>query len=189
MGNKIEIGGTGCYEGYEGKLSLADKVRKKYKEVKSSFPKGITLKIHKNSYLYLRWINPATGSDSSKKCNVPFDESGVWQAREKAWKVKEALGKFQTASEFDEWCKREIEGVNEIVNDLKTYREIFEEIETEYFNGYNKFTKRSRSREISSDRESFEDYYGDVFSRFKDWNKHPEWKDLKNRIILLETRH
>ncbi|ERT05160.1 putative 1-deoxy-D-xylulose-5-phosphate synthase [Lyngbya aestuarii BL J] len=183
MGNKIEIGGTGCYEGYEGQLSLADKVRKTYKEIKGSFPKGISLKIHKNSYLYLRWINPVTGSDSSKKCNVPFDESGVYQARDKAWKVKEALDKFETASEFDEWCKREIEGINEIVNDLKTYREIFEEIETEYFNGYNKFTKRPRSREISNDVDSFEDYYLHVFKKFENWDKYPEWSEIKSVLF------
>lgn len=179
MGNKNQIGGNGCYEGYEGQLKLADKVRAKYKEIKSTFPKGVSLKIHQNKYIYLRWKNPVNGSDGSRGCNVSFDEPGVYQARDKAWKVKEALGKFETISEFDEWYKREIEEVNEIKNDLKTYREIFQEIEDEYFSGYNKFTKRPRSKDISSDQQSFKDYYLHVFNRFENWDNHPEWEDIK----------
>ena len=182
-GNNDIIGGSGIYTGYEAVIESADKVKAKCKELKGSMPKGISFKVQSNKYLYLQWDSPVTGGRTTKKANVPFNEMGVYQARDKAWKIKDALDKISTVSEFDDWYKREIEGVNEIENDLKTYREIFQEIENEYFSGYNKFTKRPRSRDISSDKESFNDYYQAVFDRFLNQDNTPNWNEIKSVLF------
>jgi hypothetical protein len=182
-GNTGTVGGSSSYAGYELVLENANKVKAKCKEIKATLPKGISFKIQNNKYLYLQWNSPLTGGRTSRNCNVPFDESGVYQARDKAWKIKDALSKFENVSDFEEWYKKEIESVKELVNDFKTYREIFQEIEDEYFNGYNKFTKRPRSRDISSDKESFEDYYKDVFDKFSNWDKNPSWDEIKSVLF------
>ena len=85
------IGGSGVYTGYETVIETADKVKAKVRELKGSMPKGISFKVQSNKYLYLQWDSPVTGGRTTKKANVPFNEMGVYQARDKAWKIKNVL--------------------------------------------------------------------------------------------------
>jgi hypothetical protein len=182
------VGGSGSYEGYEKKLTLADELRKKGSSLKKTgqMPKGFSFATKDNKYLCLQFVNPFTGSRSTKAVNVSFDESGLYQARDKAWKIKDALTKISSASEFEDWWEREIEGKIEVVNDLKTYREIIQEIEDEYFNGLNIHTKRPRSRDIPNDVATWKGTNLCYFKKLPNWDKHPTWQEFKIALFTYK---
>ncbi len=188
MSNNAKLGGDGTYKGYEGQLELAKAVKAKCTELKKGgqMPKGFSFAIKDNKYLCLQWVNPFTGTRGTKSACVPFDESGVYQARDKAWKIKEALDKLKTVSDFDEWYKQEIEGSNELVNDLKTYREIIQELECEYFSGVNIHTKRSRSRDILNDVRTWKRGSLHYYNKISDWDKYPNWDEMKKIIFTYD---
>jgi integrase len=122
---------------------------------------------------------------------VEFTHQGVCEAVDKAWKVKEALEKFKTASEFWTWYDTDILNKNNIENDLKTYREIFKEIEDRYFAGKHRNTGRKREKDLSkpgasSDWSSFERQYLSVFNKFENLDRYPSWEEL-NRVWHLWT--
>ncbi len=174
------IGGT--YTGYE---SILETYNRKRKET----PKGISLKLQKtknSTYILLQFVFPDTQKRSTKACNVDFTEDGIIEACKKAWKVKDALDRFDNASEFWEWYDKEILGKTEMVNDLVTYREIFEKIERSYWNGRNRNTKRKRSKDIPNDVFGFTRYYGVVFNRFVNWDKYPEWKEIESVLFSFK---
>lgn len=150
-----------------------------FSKKKKECPKGVNLKLQKNKYLLLQFTFPDTQKRSTKSCNTDFTEEGIILAVAKSKKVREALDTIPTASEFWAWYDKEILGVNPIKNDLRTYREIFQEIEDEYFNGVHKNTKRKRSREIASDRVSFYNYKGVIFERFPVRESYPNWTEIK----------
>ena len=103
-------------------------------------PKGVALKLQDKKYLLWQFVFPDSGKRSSKNCGVDFTEEGIILAVAKAKKVKEALGTFNKASDFWTWYESEILEISKIENDLKSYPQIFLEIENEYFNGYHKNT-------------------------------------------------
>ena len=187
MNNDINdiVGGSGSYEGYEKQLTLANALSKKCSEIKDGgqMPKGFSVFVKNNKYLYLQFVNPFTKKRMQPNANVPFDESGVYQARDKAWKIKDALTKISSASEFKEWWEREIEGKIEVINDLKTYREIIQELEDEYFSGLNSQTKRPRSRKISNDARTWKNSSLHYFKELPDWDKYPTWEELKTTLF------
>ncbi|HEY9863559.1 MAG TPA: hypothetical protein V6D21_05205, partial [Candidatus Obscuribacterales bacterium] len=117
-------------------------------------------------------------------CGVQFTIPGIYEALDKAWKVSDALKRFQTSSEFWDWYKSEILKENKIVNDLKTYREIFAEIEDKFFNGKHRNTGRQRTKDVKkpggiSDRNSFRRTYEVYFKKFPNLDKSPTWEDIK----------
>ncbi|MBR8831908.1 MAG: hypothetical protein N5P05_002595 [Chroococcopsis gigantea SAG 12.99] len=162
----------GKYTGYERILELVQSKNK-------SLPKGISLKVEYGKYLRLQFVDPATNKRTSKPTGESLTEEGIILASAKAVKIHEALGKFTKASEFWEWYDKEVLGKNQVKNDLVTYREIFTQIEDKYFKGVNKNTKLKRSREQASDLASFNRAYTDIFNRFTNWDKYPEWTDIE----------
>ncbi|MGD1713426.1 hypothetical protein [Dapis sp. BLCC M172] len=64
----------------------------------------------------------------------------------------------------------------------KTYQEIFQEIEEQYFNGINKNTKRKRSRSNINDQNSFNRTKLIYFNRIPDWNECPTLESLKTSL-------
>ncbi|MDT9186167.1 MAG: recombinase, partial [Limnospira sp. PMC 289.06] len=78
----------------------------------------------------------------------------------------EALGTITSASEFWDWYDATILGKNQIEDNLITYREIFQQLEDEYFAGCNRNTGRPRSRDIVSDLSSYEATKGIYFRLF-----------------------
>jgi hypothetical protein len=190
MNNDINdiVGGSGSYEGYEKQLTLANILSKKCSEIKDGgqMPKGFSVFVKNNKYLYLQFVNPFTKKRVQPNANVPFDESGVYQARDKAWKIKDALTKISSASEFKEWWEREIEGKTEVVNDLKTYCEIIQELEDEYFNGLNSQTKRPRSRDISNDVKTWKQGNLCYFKKLPNWDKYPTWEEFKAALFTYK---
>lgn len=154
-----------------------------YERKRKECPRGVTLKLQDNK-LFLQFINPDTGRRSSKACGVSFTEKGILEAIDKAYKVSEALKRYSTSSEFWEWYSTEILGKNTIVNDLRTYREIFKEIEDNFFKGKHRNTGRQRERDITklggiSDWTSFNRQYGDIFKLFPNWDTYPSWEEIK----------
>ncbi|HEY9864341.1 MAG TPA: hypothetical protein V6D21_09230, partial [Candidatus Obscuribacterales bacterium] len=147
-------------------------------------PKGVALKLERKKYLMLQFVYPCSGKRNSKSCGVQFTIPGIYEALDKAWKVSDALKRFQTSSEFWDWYNSEILKENKIVNDLKTYREIFAEIEDKFFNGKHRNTGRQRERDVTkpggiSDNKSFHQTYSVYLERFTDLDKNPTWEDIK----------
>lgn len=179
-GNHPKVGGKGEYVDDYAKFVDA------YNRHKGDCPRGVRLKLQKGkngSYqLYLQFKHPGTGVRSPKPCGVRCTPAGVIKAVEKAHKVREALDTISKASDFWQWYETEVLEKNEIIDDIRTYRDIFKEIEDEYFSGYNRNTKRPRSREFVSDLSSFDSYYGVVFRLFPNWDIPPSWDSLKTAL-------
>ena len=95
-------------------------------------PKGVSLKLERGKYLQLQFVFPCSGKRNTKACDVQFSIPGIYEALDKAWKVSEALKRLTVASEFWTWYNTEILKENKIENDVKTYREIFQEIEDNF---------------------------------------------------------
>ncbi|MCL1475910.1 hypothetical protein LAY57_35440, partial [Argonema antarcticum A004/B2] len=167
--------GQGLYTSYGDLIQF-------YQRKSKECPKGVRLKLQ-DKVLYFQFEFPGSGKRSSKASGCPFSEEGVIQAISKCWKIREALDNLKTASEFWEWYSDEILKINEIENDLKTDREIFQEIENEYWKGRNKNTKRKRSKDIPNDVATFKGYYKKVFERFQNWDKAPEWEEIKSVLF------
>ncbi|MGB3533332.1 MAG: recombinase [Microcoleaceae cyanobacterium] len=172
MSRKIQVGGNGLYESFGDLMAFYQRKRKEC-------PKGVSLKWQQGTQLKLQFTSPTTGKRTSKTCGTSFTEEGIIEAVAKAHKVREALDSFSKVSEFWQWYGDEILGINTLKNDLKTYREIFKEIEDKYFNGRHRNTKRKRSRAIASDISSFNSHYGVRFKRFSDWDKVPDWDEMR----------
>lgn len=176
MSRNDKIGRKGSYQSFNDLLAFYHRKRKEYF-------RGVTLKWQQSTQLRLQFIHPATGKCTSKTCGVSFTSEGIINAIAKAHKVKEALSKLSKVSQFWQWYDKEILEVNTLKNDLKTYRDIFQEIEDKYFNGKNKYTKRERSKDIPSDVNSFNNYYGNRFKRFSNLDKSPESKEMKQVLF------
>jgi hypothetical protein len=126
------------------------------------------------------------GTRKVKPSGCDFSDVGIYQALDKAWKIRSALDTITGETELWEWYDREIIGKNVLVNDVITYREIFEQIETKYWSSRNKNTKRKRSKDLANDITTFDDYYMVVFKKFPDWDKSPKWDDLQSALFSWE---
>lgn len=178
MSNK-SVGGQGNFSNFDDLLSA-------YKNVSKELPPGVRFKLQSNKYLLLQFKHPGTDKRLPKPCGVDFTFDGIYEAKRKAFKVRHALDTIQSATEFWDWYDREILGINEVINDLTTYREIFEKIEAKYWAGRNKNTKRKRSPEILNDVRGFEDQYGRVFKKFPNWDKQPSWQEIRDVLFSWE---
>ncbi|XDE63305.1 hypothetical protein AB3M80_04115 [Arthrospira platensis BEA 1257B] len=87
-------------------------------------------------------------------------------------------------SEWLDWYKATIldENKTPLENDLITYRQVFKEMEDDYFNGVHKNTKRKRSRDISSDQSSFKRCFLTVFNKVTDWDVYVSWDGIKEAL-------
>ncbi len=180
MSEQIEVGGTGNYDGFEDLLET-------YNSVSKRLPKGIGFKRDKkrdNWYLYFQFT--VDGKRVVKPTGCEFSDVGFVQALDKAIKLRHALDTITGTTELWEWYDKEILGKNDIINDSITYREIFEQIETKYWSGRNKNTKRKRSRENVSDNATYDRQYEYVFKRFSDWDTTPNWQDIKTVLFTWE---
>ncbi len=73
-------------------------------------------------------------------------------------------------------------------NQLKTYREIFQEIEEQYFNGVHKNSKRRRTRNSASDQSSYHDTKVIYFDKVKNWDEYPTLESLKKALYSWTPR-
>ena len=150
---------TTAYKGYADILAF-------YKRKAKDCPKGVRLKLMKGSLLRFQFKDPANGTMINRASGEQFTDSGIVNAVDKAWEIAKALERLDTIGDFWLWYEQNILGKKELENNLKTYREIFQEIEDNYFKGKHKNTKRQRSRDISNDVDTFESFYQSVFKRF-----------------------
>jgi hypothetical protein len=153
-----------------------------FKKKQKECPKGISLR-REGKNLYLVFIWPDIHKRLPKGCNCDFTEIGIITAVDKANKICNALKTLKLASEFWSWYDSSILEKNTLENDLLTYREIFTQIENEYFNGRNKNTKRKRSKDIPNDIATFHCYYGHIFLCFPDLDAYPTWEVIKSILF------
>lgn len=172
------------YRGYPDIFEL-------YKRKAKDCPKGVRLKLQKQRFLMLQFNDPLTGKVTVKASGEQFTDDGIINAVNKAWMISDALTDFDTIGNFWRWYDENILGKTKMIEILKTYHEIFTELENAYFNGQHKNTKRKRSREISSDVRSFKNVYLNVFERFTKANiniyGYPSIQDFKTLISHLNT--
>ena len=154
-----------------------------YRSRQAECPPGVGLRLDKGKYLNLQFKLPGTNTRSSRSCGESFTYPGIENALIKTHKVAEALSQFELASEFWEWYEKAILGRNTIEDDLKTYRQIFKEIEADFWNSTNHQTKRKRSRHLPNDVKTYEGYYGRCFDKFSNWDSYPTWKEIKKVLF------
>ena len=175
------VGGKGNYD------ESYDRFLKAYQDFKGECPKGVTLKLQKSGTRYnllLQFKQPPTGKRLPKTANLECTPQGVIDGVKKAKLVSEALGTITSTSEFWDWYDTTILGKNQIEDNLITYREIFQQLEDEYFAGYNRNTGRPRSRDIVSDLSSYHQSQKIYFEQFPNWDDYPTWESFK---VMLYT--
>ncbi|MBS0015278.1 MAG: recombinase [Arthrospira sp. SH-MAG29] len=177
--NTPAVGGKGNYdESYTRFL-------KAYQDFKGECPRGVSLKLQKSGDRYnllLQFKQPPTRKRLPKTANLECTPQGVIDGVKKAKLVSEALGTITSASEFWDWYDKAILGKNQIEDNLITYREIFKQLEDEYFAGYNRNTGRPRSRDIVSDLSSYHQSKGVYFEGFPNWDEYPSWESFKTML-------
>ena len=179
MSEEKTIGGSGSYEDFSQILDILKSVSKR-------LPQGVRLKRDKNKYLSFQMSIPGRKSRVVKPSGCNLTDTGIYAALDKAWKIKKALDEFTSETEFWEWYDAEILGKNKLVDDKRTYRDIFEKIEADYWNSRNKNTKRKRSKDIPNDVATFSDYYLSIFNKFSGWDKQPSWEGIKSVLFSWE---
>lgn len=148
-------------------------------------PKGVKIKRNRGTIQLDISNDPETGGRKQRGCNCQFTPEGIRKAVEKAWLVYNSLnGQFESVSEWLEWYKTTIldESKTPLKNDLITYQQVFQEIETDYFNGVHKNTKRKRSRDIRSDVDSYKRCYLSVFKLFDNPDDYVTWEGIKKAL-------
>jgi hypothetical protein len=88
----MSIGGSGNYGSFDDLLETLRNVSKE-------LPKGISFK-RQGSHLYLQFIHPGTNKRLPKPCGVQLTYDGIYEAKQKAFRIKTALDTFTSASEF-----------------------------------------------------------------------------------------
>ncbi len=179
MSKNPRIGGTGSYGSFEDLMAT-------FKAVSKRLPKGIGLRKERNKNLQFQITIPGSKARIIKSAREPFSDIGIYAALDKAWKIRKALDECTGETEFWEWYEKEILGKNVLVDDKVTYREIFEKIEQEYWEGRNKNTKRKRSKDIPNDVATIKSYYHKVFDKFSSWDKRPSWEEIKSVLFTWE---
>ena len=150
-----------------------------YKRKAKECPPGFRLKLQRKSFLAIQFNDPSTGKLTARSAHEPFTDEGIINAVDKCWQIREAFNRYDTDGEFWAWFNENIAGEKQFERTLKNYQEIFETIETAYFNGKNKNTGRKRSRDIDNDVKTFRDYYQTVFRRFPQLDSYPSLNTFK----------
>jgi hypothetical protein len=169
---------SGTYQGFQDILEFFNLSRKQC-------PKGVRIKRNRGTIQLDITTDPETGGRKQRGCNCQFTPEGIRKAVDKAWLVHKSLdGQFQSVSEWLDWYKATIldENKTPLENDLITYRQVFKEMEDDYFNGVHKNTKRKRSRDIASDRASFKRCFLDVFNKVTNWDSYVTWEGIKETL-------
>lgn len=169
---KENLGGSGEYQDYGSKLELLKNLNKK-------LPKHVKLK-HISGKLYFRIQIGEKRTDRAS--NIEFSDIGLHAAFSKAWEIKRKLDEVTKESDFWEWYDTEVLGKRELEVG-RTYREIFQIIEEKFWNSLNKNTKRKRDKSIPNDVHTYQEYYGQVFDKFPNWDKEPDWEEIKTILF------
>ncbi|OKH31263.1 hypothetical protein NIES2119_29060 [[Phormidium ambiguum] IAM M-71] len=136
-----------------------------WKDIQQQCPKGVGLKKDtKASGTYVLLQFTIGLKRTAKACNCPFTFEGIANALSKAKAVRDALDRFSTESDFWEWYDSEILEKNRIKNDLITFREAIEKVETFYWKGHTK-KHGKRDKTNPSHQESWHSTYGVFFKK------------------------
>ncbi|TVQ63988.1 MAG: recombinase [Spirulina sp. DLM2.Bin59] len=160
------------YTGYADILAL-------YKSKAQDCPTEVQLNLQHQKFLMIQFNDPVTGKLTIESSGEQFTKGGIINAVRKCWLIDHALKSFDHDDNFLAWYNQNILSETKANTQIKTYGEIFEELETAYFSGTHKNTKRKRSKDSVNDVHSFESFYGKVFKLFPDWNACPSISDFK----------
>ncbi|VXD18765.1 site-specific integrase [Planktothrix paucivesiculata] len=155
------------------------------KRTQKQCPKGVRIKLENGKTLSLQFVNPDTGNRTTKGLSLQFTRRGLLDALDKAYKVSEALKRYNTSSDFWAWYDDNIKvKSNTLESDRLTYKQIFEIIKDNYFKGKHRNTGRQRTEDQNTpggvnDWSSFNRVYGVVFHRFTAWDSYPTWDEIK----------
>lgn len=169
---------SGIYRSFEDILEFFNLSRKQC-------PKGVRIKRNRGTIQLDITNDPETGERKQRGCNCQFTPEGIRKAVDKAWLVHKSLdGQFQSVSEWLDWYQSTIldESKVSLENDLITYRQVFKDMENDYFNGVHRNTKRKRSRDISSDIKSYKDTHLLHFNKVTDWDTYVSWEGIKDAL-------
>ncbi|MFO7032669.1 recombinase [Limnospira fusiformis CCALA 023] len=169
---------SGIYQGFQDILEFFNLSRQQC-------PKGVRIKRNRGTIQLDITNDPETGGRKQRGCNCQFTPEGIRKAVDKAWLVHKSLdGQFKSVSEWLDWYKATIldESKVPMENDLITYRQVFKEMEDDYFNGVHKNTKRKRSRDLASDQSSFKRCFLTVFNKVTDWDVYVSWEGIKEAL-------
>jgi hypothetical protein len=175
VSDKNSIGGSGNYSDFDAIVRIMTDVSRR-------LPKGVRFKREKDRWLNFQITMP-DGRRVVKASGCPLTDVGIYQALDKAHKIRHKIDTLASETELWEWYEKEILCKSQMVNDSTTYREIFEKLEARYWGRRNKNTSRQRSKDIPNDVATFDRYYGVVFERFPDWDKQPKWDEIKGVLF------
>lgn len=158
-------------------------VLKHWLAIEPQIPKGVAQRVE--TRLNFKFIEPWQGGKrTSLASGCEWSIAGINDFLEKCIKLRTKLNEAKregiNASEWDLWLKENILPSNKLGNDDRlTYRQIFEIIENEYYQGRHKFTGEKRSRDSVSCQSSFECTYLDYFKKCPNWDEFPNWENTK----------
>lgn len=145
-------------------------------------PKGVAQRVE--TRLNFKFIQP-WGKRTSVASGCDWSISGINTFLEKCTLLRKKLDECKrtaiTASEWEQWFNENIVSSKKIaVDDRLTYRQIFQIIEDEYYQGKHKFTGEKRSRESVSCQSSFKETYLYFFEKLENWDEYPTWENIKS---------
>ena len=166
----------------EGFVTFGD-VLKHWQAIEPLIPKGTSQKVE--TRLNFKFVDPwKGGKQRTLGSDCEWSITGINDFLEKCIKLRQKLNEAKregiNASEWDVWLKENILPSNKLGSDDRlTYRQIFEIIKDEYYQGRHKFTGEKRSRESVSCQSSFQRTYTDYFVKCPNWDEYPNWDNVK----------
>ncbi|HEY9863470.1 MAG TPA: hypothetical protein V6D21_04755, partial [Candidatus Obscuribacterales bacterium] len=131
-----------------------------------------------------KFIEPWRGGKrTSLASGCEWSISGINDFLEKCIKLRQKLNQAKregiNASEWDTWLRENILPSTRLgTDDRLTYRQIFEIIEDEYYQGRHKFTGEKRIKCASTEM-SFNTSYQRFFAKCPNWEEFPTWDNVK----------
>ncbi|SKB11419.1 conserved hypothetical protein [Planktothrix sp. PCC 11201] len=157
-------------------------VLKHWLAIEPLIPKGVAQRVE--TRLNFKFTEPYQGGKQKLLgSGCEWSIAGINDFLEKCIKLRTKLNEAKregiNASEWDLWLKNILPSNKLGSDDRLTYRQIFEIIENEYYQGRHKFTGEKRSRESVSCQSSFQRTYTDYFVKCLNWDEYPDWDNAK----------
>ena len=143
--------------GYESLLS-------DFKRYQKQTPKGVGM-TRKGQNIYLQFKTPNTAR-KPYACACTFTLDGMVEALSKASKVGEKLKTLKSETEFWQWYDKEIKQVSQLINNVLTCGEAIKKVENDFWKRLSR-TKKKRSKNNSSDLNSWRETYGKFYKHCK----------------------
>ncbi|SKB13999.1 conserved hypothetical protein [Planktothrix sp. PCC 11201] len=158
-------------------------VLKHWLAIEPLIPKGVAQRVE--TRLNFKFIEPWQGGKrTSLASGCEWSISGINEFLDKCLKLRQKLNECKrdgiNASDWETWFNQNIIPIKGAgTDDRLTYRQIFEIIEDEYYQGRHKFTGEKRSKDSVSCQRSFQIAYTNYFLKCPSWDDYPSWDNVK----------